>query len=433
MDLEIVVIVVVLLSILFILLASGLEIAGSVGICGMIGLIFFLHQSPFMLARLSWGVNYSFILTAVPLFIFMGEIFLNSGIGERLFTGITKWVGILPGGLASTVVAACGVFAAISGSSPATAATIGSFSLPEMQKRGYDRKLAYGVLAAGGTIGILIPPSVTMIVYGSWTGVSVVELFRAGMIPGIMMAGLFIALIMIRVALQPGLAPKLPAFSWREKLLSLADIAPWFLIIGAVLGGIMLGITTPTEGAAVGVICALVAAALCRRLNFQLIKKSALASVKITCMIFLLIFGARLLAYIFHYMQIPTIVAAPLLNLPVSKYIKIAFIYALYFMLGCIFDPLSMLVLTMPFVTPIVTKLGFDLVWFGVVFVMCAEAGMITPPVGFNLYVLLGLDKKATLGEVAMGSIPFLIMIAVMIVIVTAFPQVALWLPSLAH
>lgn len=421
----------ILVGLLFILLAGGLEIAVVLGVCGLTGVLLLLHQPPFVFARISWGVSYSFILTAVPLFIFMGEIFLNSGISERLFEGLAKWVGSLPGGLASTVVVACGTFAAISGSSPATAATIGAFSLPEMEKRGYERRLAYGVLAAGGTLGILIPPSVTMIIYGSWAGVSVVELFKAGLIPGIVLAGLFIIMIMVRVKLRPSLAPRLPTAPLRERLIALGDIVPWFLIIGAVLGGIMLGITTPTEAAAVGVICALLASLAYRRLSFNVIKKSALASVQLTCMIMLLIFGAKLFAYVFLYLQVPTIVAGALLALTVSKYVIIASICAVYLILGCIFDPLSMLVLTMPFVIPIVTKLGFDLVWFGVIFVICAEAGMITPPVGFNLYVLQGLDKRATLGEVARGSLPFLAMMVVMIAIIVAFPQIALWLPSL--
>jgi tripartite ATP-independent transporter DctM subunit len=418
---------------LFLLLASGLEIAASLGIFSIIGLVVALDQSPFIVARMTWGVAYNHVLTAIPLFVFMGEIFLRSGISERLFNGLQKWVGRLPGGLASTIVVACTIFSAISGSSPATAATVGAISIPEMKKNGYDTKLAYGVVAAGGTLGILIPPSITMIVYGAFVGISVVDLFKAGIIPGMLLAAAFIAMIMIRAKLNPAIAPRSEvSATWSEKLHAIRDIAPLFLIIGAVLGGIMMGITTPTEGAAVGVVFSIVFSFLYKKLTWKVIKESALDSVKMTSMILFVIFGANALAYIVQSMKIPEIIATPILALDVSKYTIIFFICALYFVLGCFLDVLSMLLVTIPLIVPIIPKLGYDLTWFGIVFVICTEAGMITPPVGLNLFVIQGIDKDATLVDIMLGSIPFLAIITIMIAIIVLFPDIVLWLPSVS-
>lgn len=423
--------VVVVLGLMLILLATSLEIFAALGICGLAGLFLFLHQPSFILTRMSWGITYSFILTAIPLFVFMGNIFLNSGVSRGMFYGLTKWVGHLPGGLASAVVAGCAIFAAISGSSPATAATLGAVSLPEMEKRGYKTKLTYGAVAAGGTLGILIPPSITLIIYGAWVEVSVVDLFKAGLIPGIVLAALYIIMITIRVKFQPSLAPKVPAAPWRERLLAIGGIAPWFIIILVVLGTILFGIVTPTEGASIGVICALLTALVYRTLSFDIVKKSALSTVEITSMILVIVCTSKLVAYIFHYLQVPQLVLGPLLSMNLPDYGVIGLIFLMYLFLGCFFNPLAMLVLTMPFVLPILNELGINLVWFGVFFVICAEAAQITPPVGTNLYILMSLDKRATLGEVFKSCVPFLVMMVLMVALLVAFPQIALWLPSL--
>jgi len=417
-------------GLLFILLAAGSEISIALGAVSLIALYFVIDHSMYEAAVFSWDISNSFTLTALPLFIFLGHVFLYSGVTKDLFSGVVKWMSWLPGGLACSVVGACAVFAAISGSSPATAATMGTIALPQMEGEGYNKKLAVGVVAAGGTLGILIPPSITMIIYGSWQGLSVLELFAGGIIPGIILATLFIIGIVITIKVRPRLAPGRISFSWKEKLIALGKIAPWALLIILILGGIFSGIMTPTEAAGIGALLSLIFAAAYRKLNFNVVKQSALATLKLTSMIIFIIAMARVLAFFIHYMGFGKILATYLMDLDLSKYAVISVIFVIYLILGCFFETASMIVLTMPFVSPILVGFGFDLIWFGVALVIMMEAGMITPPVGLNLYIIQGISKEDML-VVVQGAAPFLIPMLITVAIITAFPQLVLWLPSI--
>lgn len=417
------------IGLLFLLLALGVEIGIALAATGLLGLIF-IGRSLFDVSLFSWQMSNSFILCALPLFIFLGNVFLYSGVTGYLYDGVIKWLGWLPAGLGCSVIGSCAVFAAISGSSPATAATIGTIALPYMRKDGYNDKLSCGILAAGGTLGILIPPSITMVIYGAWQGVSVIELFAGGIIPGIILASLFIIGLILVVTWRPSLAPGRVAASWKDRLFALAKIAPWLLLIFLILGGIFAGIMTPTEAAGVGALLSILFSLAYRRLNFNVIKRSAIDTLKITSMILLIICMARVVAFFVHWQGLGQILASTLLGLEVSKYLIISMIFFTYLVLGCFFETASMVVLTMPFYTPILEQLGFDFVWFGVALVILMEAGMITPPVGLNLYVIQGIAKKDIM-VVALGAAPFLIPMLITVAIITAFPQLVLWLPSI--
>lgn len=424
------VLLIIVFAALFLGLATGMEIAAALGVIGIVGFIFIIDHPLMETTRLGWDITNSFILTAVPLFIFMGEVFLHSGVTQSLFSGATKWVGRLPGGLNCSIVGACAIFAAISGSSPATAATIGTIAIPEMEKRNYNMTMTMGTIAAGGTLGILIPPSINLIIYGAWQGVSVPELFAGGMIPGIILAGLFMVGIMIVVSLRPSLAPKADKASWKDRLFALREMAPWFILIGIILGAIFGGIMTPTEAAGVGAVLSLIMAAAYRRLSFTTVKESALATLRLTSMILFIIVGAQILAFLLQSERVGLILAEQLLTLDVSKYVLISLIFGMYILLGCVMDALSAMVLTLPIITPIITGLGFDLIWFGIPLVITMETGMITPPFGINLFVLRGVAPQYEILTVAKGAAPFLIPMVMVIGLLMAFPELALWLPS---
>jgi len=420
------------IGLLFLLLLSGLEIAVVLGGIGCLGFIFLVDQPLIHATRIWWEVTNSFILTAVPLFIFMGALFVHSGATRSLFDGVNKWLGFLPGGLACSVVGSCALFAAISGSSLATVATIGTISLPEMRKQKYAAKLALGTIAAGGTLGILIPPSITMIIYGEWVGVSIIRLFAAGIIPGIILAMLFSVGIMAVARLFPRLAPKPGKSTWTEKLRSTKGLAPWVATMFVVLGGIFAGIMTPTEAAAVGVVCSLVISTAYRQLSFKVLKRALADTVKLTSMILFLVVGAKVLAFVILSLGIGKHVSIAMLGFAGgSKYAILAIIYLMYLMLGCFLEPLGMMVVTLPFIIPVIHGLGLSSVWFGIPLVIMCEAGFITPPVGLNLFILKGLNPEYGIGEIAIGAAPFLIPMLMVVWLVTIWPQFALWLPGI--
>lgn len=420
--------IVLILGVLVLLLVIGTEVAFSIAGAALLGFIL-IDQSFLTLSLLSWAMSKSFILIAIPLFLFLGNVFLYSGVTSYLFDAILKWLGWLPAGLGCSVIGACAMFAAISGSSPATAATIGSIALPEMRKQRYDDKLACGIIAAGGTLGILIPPSITMVIYGAWQGVSVVKLFAGGIIPAIILAFLFMTSLIIRVRLKPMLAPKRVAFSWRERFRAVGKVLPWLLLIAMILGGIFAGIMTPTEAAGIGALLSLVFAAAYRKLSFKVLNEALTATLKVTSMIIIIIAMARVLAFYVHWLGIGKILTTNLLDLNLPKYGILIAIYCMYILLGMFFETASMIVLTMPFVAPILTTLGLDLVWFGIVLVILMEAGMITPPVGINLYVVQGIAKKDII-FIAQGATIFFLAMLVVVGILTVFPNIVLWLPS---
>ena len=420
----------ILLGGLIILLAIGTEIYVAMGIMAAMGLMLFVGQPLRQFAFTAFDVMNSFILTAMPLFIFMGTIFSSTGVIKRLFGGADKVIGNLPGGVACSVLGACGIFGAMSGSSLAATATFGKIAYPEMERLGYNPRLALGSIAIGGTLSVLIPPSLILIVYGGWMEVSVARLFAAAIIPGVILTTLLILTVMIMVTLNPGLAPKPPKVSLREKLRALVDILPFIGVIVMVLGVIFGGIMTPTESAAVGAVLSIILALAYRSMSFSALKESMWSAIKINAMIAFVIFTARVLAQVFNYIGLTDAFSSFMLNLPLEKYGILAVIFVMYIILGMFFDSLSMMVLNLPFVGPLIVALGFNPIWFGVVFVVLAEMGLVTPPFGLNLFVLHGVVPKHGVLTIALGALPFLIPTLAMIVILVFFPQLALWLPS---
>ena len=420
----------ILLGGLVFLLAIGTEIYVAMGVMASIGLVLFVGQPLRQFAFTAFDVMNSFILTAMPLFIFMGTIFSSTGVIKRLFGGADKIIGNLPGGVACSVLGACGIFGAMSGSSLAATATFGKIAYPEMERLGYNPRLALGSIAIGGTLSVLIPPSLILIVYGGWMEVSVARLFAAAIIPGVILTTLLIFTVMAMVTLNPGLAPKPPQVSLREKLRALVDILPFIGVIVMVLGVIFGGIMTPTESAAVGAVLSVILALAYRTMSFSALKESMWSAIKINAMIAFVIFTARVLAQVFNYIGLTDAFSTFMLNLPLEKYGVLAVIFVMYIILGMFFDSLSMMVLTLPFVGPLIMALGFNPIWFGVVFVVLAEMGLVTPPFGLNLFVLHGVVPKYGVLTIALGALPFLIPTLAAIALLVFFPQLALWLPG---
>jgi tripartite ATP-independent transporter DctM subunit len=414
---------------LFALLATGLQIAFALALVGIVG-YFFYTGGPGMTALIPFRALDSFVLTAIPLFIFMGEVLLNSGASEMIYRGVSRLLAWAPGGLLHSNVGACAMFAAISGSSPATAATIGTVAIPALRKRGYDTNLTLGTLAAGGTLGILIPPSINMIFYSALTDTSVGKLFAGGVIPGILLAGMFMVYAAVRTILNPHIAPREAAFSIKAIPLSFIDLWPLYILAVIVLGGIFGGLITPTEAAALGSGGALIIALILRRLNWRNLRDSLLNAVNTTCMALFILVGASILAGFFSRAGIPIALSQLLINSGLSKIGILSILFLVYVFLGCFIDPLSMLVLTIPTMLPTLNALGVELIWFGVVVVILSELAMITPPVGVNLFVIQGISRE-DIGRVVRGSIPFWFMMLLAVTLLTIFPVIALWLPSL--
>ena len=416
-------------GLVFLFLFSGVPVAASLGIIGLLTAALFLGHVE-ALGYACWNICTQFILVAIPLFIFMGQILLHSGISDRLYSGASALLGKLPGSLLHANIASCAVFAAISGSSVATAATIGTVAIPELEKRGYQPKIVLGSLAAGGTLGILIPPSICMIIYGAMAEESVGQLFIAGVFPGIMLTLLFMGYVLVRVITQPRIAPAFEGMHWKQRSLSILSMWPVAIIMFMVLGGIYLGIVTPTEAAALGSFTALVFALAYRKLNWQIMKGILRDTAKTTAYIMFLVVGAQLLTGTLSMLRVPDNAVLWVASLAVSPMLVLMFIYLLYLFLGCFMDGISMMVVTLPVIVPILNSLGFDLIWFGVALVILVEMAMLTPPVGLNVYVIHGLRPDRPMSEVFRGIIPFFFMMLLGLIIVTIFPIIATWLPG---
>jgi tripartite ATP-independent transporter DctM subunit len=416
---------------LLVFVFSGVRIGFALSITGLIGLLFLIKRpQPEMMAHLAWDITNSFTLTAIPVFVFMGELLLRSGISDRLFSSLTKIAGRFPGSLGYAAIVACGTFAAISGSSPATAATIGTVAYPEMSKRGYNPALTLGLLSAGGTLGILIPPSIAMIIYGDLVGVSIGKCFIAGIIPGFLLVIIFFAVILIWTIINPDVAPKGFKSPWRDKLLSTVGIAPTLLLIILVLGGIYLGVMTPTEAGAIGASGAFLLCLGQRTLSWKMLIESALSTVRITSFLFLIVIGGKILTYSLQYLQLPQTIAGGILQLEISRWVILVALYLLYLVLGMFLDPISMMIITLPVVFPAIVNLGFDPIWFAVVLVITCEMGLITPPVGLNLFVMKGIAEDQPLSRIIVGMLPFFIGLTLILALVSFFPGLATWLPG---
>ncbi len=418
-------------AIMLSLLLGGLWIPFAIGIGGVLMLLLFEGTSSLnSIGFIVWGSMNSSTLSSVPLFILMAEILLRSGVSGTFYAGLARLIWMLPGGLLQTNIAGSALFSAISGSSVATAAAIGGVALPRQQQEGYEISIACGSIAAGGTLGILIPPSIAMIIYASFTEVSVAKLFMAGLVPGLLLTVLFMSYIGIRSMLQPSLAPRAAA---PERLgvyvLSLLQVLPVILIIGFVLGSIYEGFATPTESAAVGALVSFVVAAVVGRPNLSVYYEAVISAVKVSASLLFI----SLTAYIFAYAVESTGVAGDLtqfvVDLDLNVYLFLVVLFVMYALLGCLVDSIGMIVLTVPLLVPILDSYGIDLIWFGVMLVVVVELGQITPPMGINLFVVDAISK-AGIGKVVRGVCPYYVLMAIFILALTIFPKIALWLPG---
>lgn len=423
----------VLLVGLVVFLLLGLEIAAGIGLIAAVGLYFFVDRPLDQFAFSAFQELNSFTLTAVPLYVFMGALLFETGVAQRVFDHGSKVVGYIPGGLASSVILGNAVFGAMSGSSVAATATFGKVAYPNMERLGYSPRLSLGTISVGGTLSVLIPPSVILVVYGSWLNISVARLFAAAVLPAILVVILLLLTVMIMVWLKPAIAPKRSAFSARAVSSGLVGLLPFMLLIVITLGLVFGGIMTPTEAGAVGAFLSALLAFGYRSMSYRAFRESMLSAVKITSMIAFLLFAARVLAQVFQYVGLTETLAEFVQNLPLGTYGVLAVIVVMYLVLGCFFESFAMMVLTLPFVSIVVPQLGFDMIWFGVLFVMVAEIGQITPPFGLNLYVLDSVVPGHSVLTIARAALPFLIPLLLAILIMILAPQIALWLPKLMY
>ncbi len=422
------------LLILIALVAFAVPIAASLG---WLALIMQYLESPMPLHRalgdMVWQTGTDFILVAIPMFVLLGEILLRAGITERMYDGIVKWLGWLPGGLMHSNIGSCALFAATSGSSVATAATIGTVAAPQIEKRGYNEPLFLGTLAAGGTLGILIPPSINLILYGLLTDTSVPELYLAGFLPGLLLALLFMATVVLLCRLRRSWGGEAISANWAERLRALPALLPPIGIFLVVVMSIYAGIATPTEAASLGVVAALVLAAHNRKLTLAMLQAALEGTMRTTAMIMLIILAAVFLNFVLSVIGITQALADFVTGLGFTPLQTMLMIIALMVLLGCFMETLSMLLTTAPLITPIVIALGYDPVWFGILLMVLLETALITPPIGINLYVVQGIRTKGEIIDVMIGAAPFVLTMFAMIALLLAFPQIALWLPSLVY
>jgi C4-dicarboxylate transporter, DctM subunit len=420
-----------LIGALFLILGSGVWIGLTLSGVAWIGMqLFSSRPAGDAMAVTIWGSASSWTLTALPLFIWMGEILFRTRLSEDMFRGLAPWMQRLPGRLLHVNVAGCAIFAAVSGSSAATCATIGKMSLPELDRRGYPKQMSIGSLAGAGTLGLLIPPSIIMIVYGVSADVSIAQLFIAGVIPGILLALIFSSWIVLWSLMHKDqIPPPDPPMSFMQKLAASRSLIPVVLLIAAVLGSIYGGIATATEAAALGVVGALIISAAQGSLTWATFRESLLGGTRLYCMIALILAGAAFLTLSMGYIGLPRHLAEWIGTLGLSKFELIVALTAFYVLLGCFLDGISMVVLTMGVIMPTIQRAGIDPLWFGIFIVIVVEMAQVTPPVGFNLFVLQGMTKK-DIGTIARAAFPFFMLMVLMVALLYLFPQIVTFLPQ---
>ena len=421
-----------LLITLFILLGMGLWVGFALVLTGALGMAIF-SNAPIgpLIATTLWGHSHSWALAALPLFILMGEILLRSKLSEHMFTGLAPWLGRIPGKLLHVNVLGCAIFAAVSGSSAATAATIGKMSVPELQSRNYPNSLIMGTLAGSATLGLLIPPSIILIVYGVATEQSIARLFIAGVLPGIVLVCMFGIYLAIYGLLKPELFPEeTRKYTFLEKLQSSRSLIPIILLIGGVIGSIYAGIASPTDAAAVGVLLSLVLAWWNGALSKVMFFDALMGATKTSCMIAFILAGAGFLTVSMGFTGIPRNLAIWIDTLQLSPYALLAALTVFFVILGCFLDGISVVVLTTAIIMPMVEAAGIDPLWFGIYLVIVVEMSQITPPVGFNLFVIQSLVKENIL-QIAAAAFPFFLLLLVAVGLITVFPQIVTYLPSL--
>jgi tripartite ATP-independent transporter DctM subunit len=418
-------------GLLIVLIALSVPVAAVLGIIALvIALVYSSMPIHLALGEVAWQNGIDILLIAIPLFILMGEIMLRSGIAKNMYEALSHWLNWLPGGLMHSNIGACTLFAATSGSSIATAATIGTVAIPEMDKGGYNRQIFLGTLAAGGTLGILIPPSINMIVYGLLTDTSVPKLYLAGFVPGFLLAGLFMLTVLLAVLVKPKWGGHRIESSWRERFRSLPALIPPFGIFLIVVGTIYAGIATPTEAASFGVVASVGLAAWNGTLSVQMLKTAMQGAMRTTAMVMLIVIAAIFLNLSLAMVGLTKLFHDFILNLGLSPSQTLWIIIISFLVLGCFMENFSLMLIFTPLVAPIIAGLGYDLVWFGILMMLMLETALITPPIGVNLFVIQGVREKGSLNDVILGALPFVVTLMVMIVLLVLFPQLALWLPA---
>ncbi len=416
-------------GLLIVLCVAGLHVATVMALIATIGALVFIGPAAIWnIGNLTWATSNEFLLISAPLFILTGDLLLRSGVTDRMYAALAAWLGGIPGGLLHTNIASCSLFAAISGSSVATAATIGTVAMPALKQRGYSERLSLGSIAAGGTLGILIPPSVNMIIYGAMTDTSIGRLFAAGVIPGIVLALAFMLLIFFFSVRDRRTVQASPPL--RERLLLLGDLLPIGFVFLVVMGSLYSGLATPTESAALGVLAAAAVAWWHGRLSIRVLNESFRSTMRTTGMVMLIIVAAFFLNFVLSLVGLPQAVTQWVKGLGISPLQTIYLLFLVYLVLGCFLETLSMMITTIPVVTPLVVALGFDPVWFGIFVVLMCELALITPPVGMNLFVVQGLRRPGSdMNDVILGVLPFMLVMMLFTAILIHFPDLALWLP----
>ena len=419
------------ISVLLFFLGTGIWVALSMIGVSAIGMMLFTSRPVGdAMATTIWGTSSSWTLTALPLFVWMGEILFRTKLSENLFKGLSPWMQKLPGGLIHVNVVGCALFAAISGSSAATVATVGKMSIPELRKRNYPEKILLGSLAGSGTLGLLIPPSIILIIYGVAVQESIAKLFIAGIIPGIMIALIFMSYVIIWSLIHKNEMPKiLEEHSFLEKLNNSKQLLPVILLILAVIGSIYSGIATATEAASLGVVGALVLSYFQKSLNFETFKSSLLGATKTSCMIAFILAGSTFLSLAMGFTGLPRNLAVWIQNMNLSPYVLIFVLMIFYIILGMFLDGISAVVLTMAIIEPMIRQAGFDMIWFGIFLVIVVEMAQITPPVGFNLFVLQSMANK-DMGYIAKSAFPLFLLMVLAVILVVIFPEIVLWMPQ---
>jgi len=419
------------LALLLGLLALALPVAAALGVLGMLlDKIYSSLPLTLALGEVAWSTSKDFLLVTIPMFILLGEILLRAGVAERMYGAMASWMSWIPGGLMHSNIGACTLFAATSGSSVATAATVGTVALPLVQRYGYNERLFLGTLAAGGTLGILIPPSINLIIYAVLTDTSIPRLYLAGIIPGLGMALLFIAMVLLICLVRPAWGGRPLRASWAERFRSLVHLLPPLGIFLVVVGSIYAGLATPTEAAALGVVAALGLAWAYRRLSLAMLKEVFENSMRTNAMVMLIIVAAYFLNFVISAIGLTTVLTDYISGLGLSKDQMLVAVVLFYLVLGCFMETLSMMITTIPIVAPVMFALGFDPIWFGIVLVILIEMALITPPVGLNLFVVQSLRSSGSLNDVMAGSAPFVLAMLAMIALLAWFPGLALWLPA---
>ena len=419
------------ISVLLFFLGTGIWVAISMIGVSAIGMMLFTSRPVGdAMATTIWGTSSSWTLTALPLFVWMGEILFRTKLSENLFKGLSPWMQKLPGGLIHVNVVGCALFAAISGSSAATVATVGKMSIPELRKRNYPEKILLGSLAGSGTLGLLIPPSIILIIYGVAVQESIAKLFIAGIIPGIMIALIFMSYVIIWSLINKKEMPKIiEEYSFLEKIKRSKQLLPIILLISAVIGSIYTGIATATEAASLGVVGALILSYFQKSLTLKTFKSSLLGATKTSCMIAFILAGSTFLSLAMGFTGLPRNLAIWIQNMDLSPYVLILVLMIFYIILGMFLDGISAVVLTMAIIEPMIRQAGFDMIWFGIFLVIVVEMAQITPPVGFNLFVLQGMANK-DMGYIAKSAFPLFLLMVLAVILVVIFPEIALWMPE---